>query len=317
MNASKTIFDLRTISIAVIISLIVGAGAGYMVGNSPVSNLTEEKDWLEAEYDLLETEHDTLYSYLQSVETELDSAQESLVELQRNNNLLMERYGEMLLIDQENQVLHQQIIELENQTETQFQTIQNYVSVIETLESEIDELNSQLNVLSEYSQILEAQLSELLDPGSSSASYRGRLDTWYHYRRVNTEEVNPLYDAKVIDGSWSLVDLGNGVFSLMMRWTELNIDEEAEGAPPGTYDSFVVTLQTQGINIVEDPDFPGMFVLYGDAYWRKTHWDGTVGYWTRRVHIDIMPYYYDHQFRYCELVGIGNEFFIYGSFYPS
>ena len=43
----------RTISYYVVIALIVGAGAGYIVGNSPVSSLIEEKDELEAEYDSL------------------------------------------------------------------------------------------------------------------------------------------------------------------------------------------------------------------------------------------------------------------------
>ena len=80
-----------------------------------------------------------------------------------------------------------------------------------------------------------------------------------------------MYDAKVIDGSWSLVESSNGAFSLMMIWTELNINEEVEGAPPGTYDTFIVTLTTRNINIVEAPDFPGMFVLYGDAHWQKTN----------------------------------------------
>jgi hypothetical protein len=54
-DSSRTIFNLRTISIAVVIALIVGAGAGYMIGNSPVSSLIEEKNGLEEEYDLLET----------------------------------------------------------------------------------------------------------------------------------------------------------------------------------------------------------------------------------------------------------------------
>jgi len=96
----------RTISIYVVIALIVGAGAGYIVGNSPVSSLMEEKDGLEAEYD-------SLYLDLQSLAAELDSAQELLVELQRDNNLLMDRYRELLLISRENQVLIQQVIDLE------------------------------------------------------------------------------------------------------------------------------------------------------------------------------------------------------------
>ena len=96
----------RTISYYVVIALIVGAGAGYMVGNSPVSSLIEDKDWLEGKYD-------SLYLAFQDLEAELNSAQDSLVELQRDNNYLMERYREMIFIDQENQVLQQQVTELE------------------------------------------------------------------------------------------------------------------------------------------------------------------------------------------------------------
>jgi len=74
-------FDLRTISITVIIALIVGAGAGYMVGNSPVSNLIEERDWLETEYD-------SLYLAFQDLEAELDSAQARARDMLRNPSML-------------------------------------------------------------------------------------------------------------------------------------------------------------------------------------------------------------------------------------
>ena len=69
--------DLRILSIAVVIALIIGAGTGYMVGNSPVSNLIEEKDFLEAE-------HDYLHPSCPSLEVELDSTQDS------NQKLLFE-----------------------------------------------------------------------------------------------------------------------------------------------------------------------------------------------------------------------------------
>jgi len=39
--------DLRIISIAVVISILVGAGTGYMVGNSPIPEYKEEIDQLE------------------------------------------------------------------------------------------------------------------------------------------------------------------------------------------------------------------------------------------------------------------------------
>ena len=98
--------DLRIISIAVAFSLLVGIGAGYMVGNSPLTSLMEEKDGLEAEYESLDLA-------FQNLEVELDSVQELLVEEQRDNALLQERYMEMLTIDRENQLLHQQVSELE------------------------------------------------------------------------------------------------------------------------------------------------------------------------------------------------------------
>jgi len=74
-------FALKTISIAVVIALIVGAGAGYMVGNSPVSSLMEERDWLESEYD-------SLSLAFQELEAELDSAQELARDVLRNPSML-------------------------------------------------------------------------------------------------------------------------------------------------------------------------------------------------------------------------------------
>ena len=101
-NASRTIFDLGIISIAVVIALIVGAGTGYLVGNSPLTSLMEERDSLEAEYDSLDLA-------FQGLEVELASIQESLVEERGANALLQES-----------------VIELGNR--------------IEVLEDEIDEL---------------------------------------------------------------------------------------------------------------------------------------------------------------------------------
>lgn len=109
-------FDLRIISIAVVIALIVGAGSGYMVGNSPVKSLMEEKSQLEARYDSLDLA-------FQRIETELDSAQGLLLEKQRENEEIMEMNAEMLLIEQENQVLHQQIIDLESQIPSPWRVI--------------------------------------------------------------------------------------------------------------------------------------------------------------------------------------------------
>lgn len=137
-DTSRTIFDLRIVSIAVVIALIVGAGAGYMVGNSPVSSLMEERDQLEAECD-------SLYLAVQSLAAELDSTQELLVEEQRDVALLEQRYMEMLVIDKENQVLKQDVMDLEEQNEIQSEAIQSYISAIEALENEIDELNRQLD----------------------------------------------------------------------------------------------------------------------------------------------------------------------------
>jgi len=76
-DALRTVFDLRIISIAVVIALIVGAGAGYMVGNSPVSSLIEEKDWLEAEYDALSLAFKDLEAELNSTQFLLDAEHRS------------------------------------------------------------------------------------------------------------------------------------------------------------------------------------------------------------------------------------------------
>lgn len=83
-------FDYKTISVAVFIALIIGAGAGYLVGNSPVSNLMEEKNWLEGKYD-------SLYLAFQDLEAELDSAQERARDVLRNPSML-EVY-EFIMID--------------------------------------------------------------------------------------------------------------------------------------------------------------------------------------------------------------------------
>ena len=67
----------RTISYYVVIALIVGAGAGYMVGNSPVSSLIEEKDGLEAEYDAISLAFKDLEAELNSTQFLLDAEHRS------------------------------------------------------------------------------------------------------------------------------------------------------------------------------------------------------------------------------------------------
>ncbi|MBA7647083.1 hypothetical protein ES703_54853 [subsurface metagenome] len=123
-DALRTVFDLRIISIFVVIALLVGAGAGYMVGNSPVSSLMEEIDQLEAECDSLDLA-------VQDLADELDSTQELLVEEQRDVALLEQRYMEMLVIDKENLVLIQQVIDLE--AENEYLNL-SYEGIIETME---------------------------------------------------------------------------------------------------------------------------------------------------------------------------------------
>ena len=306
-------FALKTISIAVVIALIVGAGAGYMVGNSPVSNLMEERDQLVAM-------SDSLYLAFQDLEAELNSTQELLVEGQRNWELFRERYLEML---EENQEFTQQVINLESE-------IMVLESLTSDMQSELDELEQIIKdheaTASASAHILsvsdtdvlrlqwEVERLQALLPDLSSASYRGSLETWYHYVDISTEEIIPQYDAKFVDGSWSLVDLGDGVFRLRMRWTELNLDESVEGAPRGTHDKFLVTLLSEDINVS-----PTMIMLYGDAYWQKIHWDGKIGEWTSSgVEIHISPILYDHEFVYYHsgyVAGFG--LLIYGSLYPS
>lgn len=124
----------RIISYYVVIALLVGAGGGYVVGNSPVSNLMEEKDGLEAEYD-------SLGLAFQSLEAELNSTQEMLVQEQRDNELLQERYLEMLEIDGENQLLKQQVIDLEAEIVRLDKLEQNYTKLKDRLMSKIGVTN--------------------------------------------------------------------------------------------------------------------------------------------------------------------------------
>ena len=79
----------RTISYYVVIALIVGAGAGYVFGHSPVPSLIEEKDWLEAEYD-------SLYLAFQDLETELNSTQFLLDAEHRSTELYVIKYMNLL-----------------------------------------------------------------------------------------------------------------------------------------------------------------------------------------------------------------------------
>ena len=146
-DSSRIKFDYRTISIVVVISLLVGAGAGYMVGISHVSSLNEEIDWLEAEYD-------SLYLAFQSLEVELNSTQELLVEEQRDNELLQERYLEMLEIDRENQLLNQEVIELESE-------ISSLQNAYQDIEDEYEELQFSYSVLEqEYNAFIIARGKE-------------------------------------------------------------------------------------------------------------------------------------------------------------
>ncbi len=150
--------DLKMISIAVVIALIIGTGAGYMVGNSPVSSLMEERDQLEVEYD-------SSYLAVQSLEAELDSVQELLVEEQRENRHLMEEYSEMFLIDQENQELNQQVIDLESEI-TGLQNAYQY------LFDEYEELHDYYVELEENYTVLQADFVEINQSYASLLSAR-------------------------------------------------------------------------------------------------------------------------------------------------
>lgn len=152
-------FDYRTISIAVAIALIIGAGAGHMVGNSPVSSLMEEIDQLEAEYD-------SSSLAVQRLAAELDSIQELLVEEQRENRHLMEEYSEMFTIDRENQELNQQVIDLESEI-TGLQNAYQY------LFEEYEELHDYYVELEENYTVLQADFVEI---NQSYASLLSSLD---------------------------------------------------------------------------------------------------------------------------------------------
>jgi len=167
--------DNKMIAIAVVIALIIGAGAGYMVGNSPISSLMEEKDQLETEY------HSSSLA-VQSLEAELDSTQELLVEEQRENRHLMEEYSDMFLIDRENQELlrrlakfRAEITVLQNDYQHMFdeyEELHDYYMELEenytVLQAAFEEINQSytsllssldLTVIDSYSQIIEYNIS--------------------------------------------------------------------------------------------------------------------------------------------------------------
>jgi len=143
-----------TICIFVIVSVVVGACAGYIVGISGVSDLIKKNDQLKTEYD-------SLYLAFQGIEVELHSTQELLAEEQRNNKYLMERYREMLIIDRENQAFKQQIIDLELE-----------IAILQDACQDIEDIYSQLNVsyatLEEAFNILQDNYTTLLEETEAS-----------------------------------------------------------------------------------------------------------------------------------------------------
>jgi len=91
--------DFKMISLAVVIALIVGAGAGYMVGNSPIPGYKEEIDRLETinldisekKAQLLE-EYTTLQDQLTEVKEDLSSTQSSVQDLRTEYGELTKDY---------------------------------------------------------------------------------------------------------------------------------------------------------------------------------------------------------------------------------
>jgi len=153
-DALRTVYNLRIISIAVVIALIVGAGAGYMVGNSPVSSHSADLSSLMEERDQLEAECDSLNLAVQGLAAELDSTQELLVEEQRDVALLEQRYMEMLVIDKENLVLQQSVMDLE----AEIDSLQDY---IEYIEDEYEELHDAYVEIEKNYEVLQASFESL------------------------------------------------------------------------------------------------------------------------------------------------------------
>ena len=154
-DASRIIFNIKTISIAIVISLIVGAGAGYIFGNSPVLNLKEEKDELLAEFDSLSLTFKDLEAELNSTQLLLDAEHRStelyvikymnllqeVIELEAEYDSLLLAFQELTddldsaeVRAQENQVFKQQVIDLESEIaslQNSYEKLQLLYSVLE------------------------------------------------------------------------------------------------------------------------------------------------------------------------------------------
>ena len=86
-----------------IIALLIGSGAGYIYGQSPIAGYKEEVDRLEAENlgirekkaQLLE-ENAALQDQLEVVTTNLSSTRSSLKDLQKENNQLSDQYEALI-----------------------------------------------------------------------------------------------------------------------------------------------------------------------------------------------------------------------------
>jgi len=172
--------DLKMISIAVVIALIVGAGAGYMVGNSPVSSLMEERDQLEAEY------HSSSLA-VQSLEAELNSTQELLAEGQRNWELFRERYLVMLW---ENQEFKEQVIDLE-------------VEII-GLQNDYQHMFDEYEELHDYYMELEEEYEKL------NENYLGLLDTLNYLDAKNYSRTNN-FNLTAGQSTSFTYDIGQGI----------------------------------------------------------------------------------------------------------
>jgi len=284
MNSQRG--QVSTIAIVLlVVGLVAGAVGGYYFTSS---SLQPKIDDYETQVANLTSEVSGLSATISSLGDEITDYELQGFHLAREMMALRALTSDM---KSELDELEQVIKDHEATALANVHILSRYETDVLSLEGEVEILRGEVKMLQV---LLETLLEIEVDPDLSSASYQGPLDPWYHYVDTYTEEITTRYDAKVVEGSWSLVDLGNGMFRLSMRWTELNINEEVEGAPPGTLDKFLVVLESQDFNTGDVN-----FMLYGDAYWQKINWDGRVGRWTSSgVEIHIMPNSYDHHFVY-------------------
>ena len=229
-DASRIIFNIKTISIAIVISLIVGAGAGYIFGNSPVLNLKEEKDELLAEFDSLSLTFKDLEAELNSTQLLLDAEHRStelyvikymnllqeVIELEAEYDSLLLAFQELTddldsaeVRAQENQVFKQQVIDLESE----IASLQNSYEKLQLLYSVLEQEYNSL-------QLARGQETWLTNDNLVIETILGAVDIRYT-DSIKYVAIHPS-DIDIINATIELGELIMGVDAKMVEGQEFN-----------------------------------------------------------------------------------------------